>query len=171
MQGHIDIVQLLLDAGADMEATNDIGETPVKSGVLGQHVDVLRLLHQRGAAFSPADKIKCTLLSDAVLFNAHDCIQFLLELRLRADLKYFHGKTILHILAENSDRQTMEIFMGTPTTGFSRIDAEDVDSNGYTACEYLALREDEDAVKETFEALLCAINAARVLELESHATD
>lgn len=126
-------------------------------------------MHQRGAAFSLVDKIKCTALSDAVLFNAHDCIQFLLELRLIADLKYFDGKTILHIMAENSDRRTIEIFMGTPTTGFSRIDAEDVDNKGYTAREYLALRKDEDALKEIFEALLSAINAARLLELECHA--
>jgi ankyrin repeat protein len=84
-QGHAHIVELLLDAGADMEAPNDIGETSLRHAVIRNKVEVLKVLHERGAAFTMVDNIGCTAFHDAILMNAHECLHFILKLRVRVD--------------------------------------------------------------------------------------
>lgn len=84
-QGYAHIFELLLDAGADMEAPNDIGETSLRHAVIRNKVEVLKVLHERGAAFTMVDNIGCTAFHDAILMNAHECLDFILKLRVRVD--------------------------------------------------------------------------------------
>ncbi|KAL5317906.1 hypothetical protein ACEPPN_015008 [Leptodophora sp. 'Broadleaf-Isolate-01'] len=140
-----------------MEAQISLGETPLRHAVLGNHLEVVELLHERGAAFIPQDRISCTTLSDAGQFNAHAVLPFLLGLRMRVDLIYFSGKTVLHILAENSDVYTMQIFLDLAETGVGKIDVDHVDHKGYTTMEYIHLRSDADEVLEAFKRIISRI--------------
>src|SRR3990167_5297602 len=47
--GFIEIVNILLDAGADIEARNSYGFTPLLSAVEHNHIDTVNLLLARGA--------------------------------------------------------------------------------------------------------------------------
>jgi ankyrin repeat protein len=141
-QGHAHIVELLLDAGADMEAPNDIGETSLRHAVVRNKVEVLKVLHERGAAFTMVDNIGCTAFHDAILVNAHECLDF----RVRVDQKYLTtGQTALHLLAEHADLPTLKIFMGTARTGLGELDIAARDGKGLTALKYLNLRRDDDS--------------------------
>ena len=160
-QGHAHIVELLLDAGADMEAPNDIGETSLRHAVIRNKVEVLKILHERGAAFTMVDNIGCTAFHDAILVNAHECLDFILKLRVRVDQLYLTtGQTALHLLAENADLFTLKIFMGAAQTGLGELDIAARDGKGLTALKYLNLRHDDDSeFLNLFQLLLKRIEA------------
>jgi ankyrin repeat protein len=160
-QGHAHIVKLLLDAGANMEAMNDLLETPLRHAVVGNQVEVLKVLHERGAAFTMCDNIGCTAFHDAILVNSHPCLEFLLGLHVRVDQKYLtQGQTALHLLAENADFCTLEIFLNNAHTGLAGLDVAARDGKDFTALEYLNFRKDEE-FKNTFHLLLKQVDVAR----------
>ncbi len=48
--GHDDVVaEILVDAGFGMDALNCNFETPIRQAILLNHIEVVQLLHQRGA--------------------------------------------------------------------------------------------------------------------------
>ena len=53
LQGQLPQCRLLLDAGAQLEANNDIGYTPLMASIEGDHEDVIDLLLKRGANVNP----------------------------------------------------------------------------------------------------------------------
>jgi ankyrin repeat protein len=160
-QGHAHIVELLLDAGADMEAPNDIGKTSLRHVVIRNNVEVLKVLHERGAAFTMVDNIGCIAFHDAILVNAHECLDIILKLRVRVDQLYLTtGQTALHLLAENAYLFTLKIFMGGAQTGLGELDIAARDGKGLTALKYLNLRHDDDSeFLNLFQLLLKRIEA------------
>ena len=48
-EGHVEVVRLLLSAGADMEKFSTYGDTPLIYAARGGHVEVERLLLSAGA--------------------------------------------------------------------------------------------------------------------------
>lgn len=158
MQGHAHMIYLFLDSGADMEAINCVGETPLRHAVFLDHLEVVKLLHQRGAAFAPQDKWGSTAVHNAVLFNSHRSLRFLLQMKLRVDQKYYNGKTVLHLLAENADLETLETFS---KVNFSGVDLAGVDSRGRTALDCLRRRKDVEGLMQPFQALLARLESAK----------
>ena len=47
--GNVAAIAQLLDGGADVEATDDAGKTPLSAAAAGGHVEAVRLLLERGA--------------------------------------------------------------------------------------------------------------------------
>lgn len=161
-QGHAHTVKLLLDAGANMEATNDLLETPLRHAVVANQVAVLKVLHEHGAAFTMQDNIGCTAFHDAILVNSHECLEFLLGLHVRVDQKYLpQGQAALHLLAENADLRTLTIFLDNAHTGLGALDVSARDRKNFTALDYLSLRKNEDKFKDIFHLLLKRIDIAR----------
>ena len=54
--GHVEIVQLLLSAGADKDKADNNGWTPLIWAAGGGHVEIVRLLLAAGADKDKADK-------------------------------------------------------------------------------------------------------------------
>jgi ankyrin repeat protein len=76
----MNIVRLLLDHGAPLEARNNAGQTPLMMAALYGHVDTFRLLASRGAELDAADKRGRTALTFAARRGRLDAIvQFLVE--------------------------------------------------------------------------------------------
>jgi ankyrin repeat protein len=154
-----------------MESPNAILETPLRHAVIGSQVEVLKVLHERGAAFTVKDNIGCTAFHDAILVNAHECLDFLLGLRARVDQKYLTtGQTALHLLAEDADLRTLKIFLKQAHTGLGRLEITARDAKNFTALEYLNLRHDDDdsEFKNAFHLLLKKVEAAHSLSRPSH---
>lgn len=79
-EGHTEIVDLLLDAGADVNFTDCEGFTPLKQAVGGAHLDTVEHLLLRGADIHH----RCisdggsTVLHTAAAYGRVDCIRLLL---------------------------------------------------------------------------------------------
>ena len=94
VNGRLEVVRLLLDAGADLSLANGAGGTPLMVAAGRGHLEVLRLLLWRGAAVdavSPGDgwtafHIACTL-------NQADCAEALVRAGCDVGLKANNGET------------------------------------------------------------------------------
>lgn len=61
-RGNLDIVQLLIERGAELNALNSMGQTPLFLAVQGGHKDIANLLIERGAIVRIKDKFDKTPL-------------------------------------------------------------------------------------------------------------
>jgi len=157
--GYQAIAALLLDAGANIESTNGHLETPLRQAVLADHLEVARLLHERGAAFTTPDGLGTPSIHKAVWFNSHHVLRFLLGLQIKVDQKCFNGRTVLHILADSGDAQTMQIFLGVNLQSLAKVNFNDTDERGYTAMDYLMARKNSDELLQPFRKVLAHIKS------------
>jgi ankyrin repeat protein len=77
--GHLDIVNLLLDRGAHIEATDDLGRRPLLSAARYGRTAVVRQLLDRGADLNGGDWSDQTALSEAATEGHQDIIDLLLS--------------------------------------------------------------------------------------------
>jgi ankyrin repeat protein len=91
--GHMEIVNLLLEKGADVNLKDNFGTTPLKSAALNGHMRIVKLLLEKGADVNLTDKYDKTPLHWAV-FNGHmEIVNLLLEKGADVDLKDNFGNT------------------------------------------------------------------------------
>ena len=87
--GHTDVAQFLVDAGADLEATNNEGDRPLHLGAGAGNLIFLKLLLQ----VSQSSWQKCKILSQAgASLESTGC----------------NGNTALHCAAQNAEADVME---------------------------------------------------------------
>ena len=79
LKGYIKIVRVLLDTGADVNATDGAKKTPLHFAATKGHVDVAKVLIQNGADVNCVDKYKSTALHYAVLYGNVDTAKVLLQ--------------------------------------------------------------------------------------------
>src|SRR5262245_10374188 len=106
--GRADALRTLLDAGADVDARDEHGQTALMNASRDGHTEVVRLLIERGADLDHTAKYNLSALMLAVI-NGRDAIVGILadagaDLTIRGSgAPGFHGKTALD-LAVAADR-------------------------------------------------------------------
>jgi hypothetical protein len=89
-------------------------------------------------------------------------LEFLLGQYVRVDQKLLAtGQTALHLLAEDGDLRTMQIFLKGALTGLGSLDVAAHDGKNFNALDYLNLRENEDELKSLFDPLVKRIKDVR----------
>jgi uncharacterized protein len=144
---HLEVVAMLLDAGADLEAETTWGATPLQwAGVLGSRAagDVLRA---RGARLTLASAAGLGLLEALAAFaddgalspafvlacrNGHtDVARSLLDRGADIDARGFFGGTALHWAAVNGQAETIRFLLDAGADRSLRDDQFDSDALGW----------------------------------------
>ena len=96
-RGHIDIVLLLLNNGANVHATHEENNTSAfQYGVYKRHLDILKLLLERGVDINQQGWMGGTALHSCAMYGHMDILQFLINNGAMVNIFDKRGLTPLH---------------------------------------------------------------------------
>ena len=162
-EGSLPLVKKLVEAGADIDAIDNNGETALSNATYGKHSECALYLIQQGANLDIANGPNGD--GDAPIHMVSD-VPAVLQLLLTRGAEYTrtngYNRTILHCAASLVSAETIQILT---THGLKGIDTEIKDVDGKTARDLVEEREDDDEtgsdVKLRFYCLLDKIAAAK----------
>lgn len=131
-------LEALIDSGADVNARDLDGNTPLGCATLSNHAASAAFLLAHGADIDSQDLKGWTALLDAVDTNNHDVLRLLLLQGADITLALKTGDTVLHRAAERGDVATMEILS---TAGVGGVDVHAKNGDGFTARDLFEKRE------------------------------
>ncbi|KAK1752339.1 hypothetical protein QBC47DRAFT_69893 [Echria macrotheca] len=146
-QGYLDVVDTLLDHGADMNSQDIYGLTPLARAAQGGYERIVRTLLKRGALVDVADSIKRTPLihaatrGDSVIFAA------LLENAVDPDAQDHYGSTALSHAARHGHTAVVKLLLND-----ERVNVDSADMFGYTPIFYARQNGHNDTAKLLAEA-------------------
>jgi len=91
--GHVDVVRLMLEGGADAKRANAVQRTALHMAAWSGYLEVCRLLLDCGAKVDPQDKLKETPLHDAARQGHLSVVKLLVERGADVRVKNDYGMT------------------------------------------------------------------------------
>ena len=106
-----DVVRVLIDAGADIDAKNNYGCSPVHSACVSGTLDIVKMLVRAGAGVRATDNDGWTCLISAAFFGHIDIVRYLVglpevELNHRDTAKNY---TALHYAVEENHTEVTQV--------------------------------------------------------------
>ena len=132
-RGRTSVVSLILDKGADIDAEDEEGRTPLIRAVMNGHVDTVKLLLERRAHIEATFEAN-TVLMEAVMQNHEGIVKLLLENGAEKEAKNKSGHTALHLAAASAYVRVVQSLLDAG----ANIDA--TDNQGTTPLMSAALR-------------------------------
>lgn len=130
--GKSELVALLLDKGADINAKAKDGSTPLHLAVKRSHPAVVKLLFSRGANPSAKDQEGNSPLHIAAELFTPDMLKVLVDLGAMVNARNNENWTPLHLAANRGKREVVEYLLGVAA------DVNAVASNGWTPLKVAA---------------------------------
>lgn len=123
--GHIQIVKLLVNRGADVNSTTRTNSTPLRAACFDGHFEIVKYLVNNGADFEVANRHGHTCLMIACYKGHYRIAQYLLSLKANVNRRSAKGNTALHDCAESGSLEILKLLLEYGAT-------MDVDSYGMT---------------------------------------
>lgn len=101
--GKIEILKLLLKAGADFNMKDAYGDTPIHLAISEGHVEIVKLLIDAGIDINLKDYDGSTPLHSAANKDKKDIIKLLLNAGADVNIKDYYGQTPLHVAKDNDE--------------------------------------------------------------------
>ncbi|MBO4956888.1 MAG: ankyrin repeat domain-containing protein [Rickettsiales bacterium] len=143
--GHVDVVNALLEKKADVNAKNDYRETPLHWAARNGHVDVVNALLEKGADINAVNNNGYTPLQLAVFYEHVGIVNALLEKKADVNAKNNNGDTPLHLAAEKGNVNVVNALLE------KKADVNAVDENKITPLHLAAVNGHTDVVKVLLE--------------------
>jgi len=125
--GKPDIVEYLLDQGAEVDAAGFWGETPLMLAGYNGEAETVRLLVDAGASLTVGDRHDQTALHYAAWGNNPDTMLVLIDAGADLEQRNYLGETILLIAAHETNIEAIQVAID------AGADLEAVDDTGGTA--------------------------------------
>ncbi|XP_065164682.1 E3 ubiquitin-protein ligase MIB2 [Atheta coriaria] len=118
-QGHVAIVSLLIQAGADVNVRDNDGDTCLHYAAFGNQPEILDILIKAGANLDVANKGGCTALHIAAHKHPARAIQILLAAGADPNCTDCYGDTALHDAIGKDSKQVIELLCAAAGTDFT----------------------------------------------------
>ncbi len=106
--GRVDIARMLLDAGADVNSRDDLGDTPLSAAAGEGHIDMMRLLLHRGAKVADAGG-HSEALCEAATSDKREAVAFLLAHGAKPNQTVVGGGSLLLELERDGRHEVAEM--------------------------------------------------------------
>ena len=144
-EGQSQVLELLLEKDADVDAKDEYGQTPLLWAAWNGHEAVVKLLLEKGAELETEDSSGQTPLLWAA-WNGHEAVvKLLLEKGAELETKSSYGQTPLLWAARNGHEAVVKLLLE------KGAELETKDSSGRTPLSYAALKGHEAVVKLLLE--------------------
>ena len=122
--GHKEIVQLLLDRGAETDAKDNDGQSPLWNAASNGNKEIVQLLLDGGAEIDAKNEYGQSPLWNAACKGHKEIVQLLLDRGAEIDAKYNDGQLLLWWAAWNGHKEIVQLLLDRG----AEIDAKDNDS-------------------------------------------
>ncbi len=145
-QGHTQIATVLLDAGANVNATNLRGGTSLMYAVVSGNPETVRILLIRGANINQAGSNGWTALMIAAAKGRKEIAQILLDHGSEVNVRDMYGWTPLMRAAYEKRPGVVGILLK-----HQQVDVNAVDDRGETALHHVATHGDVEIAQQLIE--------------------
>jgi ankyrin repeat protein len=104
--GKLEMIKLLIEFGAEIDATNPEGWTALQAVIKAQSVECAKILLTCGATLGYISKNGHSALTTAIIYNSHAVLKLLID---RSHAGHQKGLQLLPIIAWSADAETMSI--------------------------------------------------------------
>ncbi|KAL2743082.1 protein fem-1 CG6966-like isoform X1 [Vespula maculifrons] len=138
--GHIELVKLLVQRGANVNSTTKTNSTPLRAACFDGHFEIVRFLVKNGADIEMANRHGHTCLMIACYRGHIDIAKLLLAWNADVNRKSVRGNTALHDCAESGSLEILKLLVQHGAQ-------MDVDSYGMTPLLAAAVTGNTDIVE------------------------
>ena len=107
----VEIGQILIDAGADVNKIDAIGQTPLMDASYNGYLDFVKLLLDNSAVINNSCDLGYTPLHYSVLSENHELVKYLLENGANPHTKNKYSRTPLEIAKDESIKELLRKYM------------------------------------------------------------
>lgn len=152
-RGNLELVQTLINAGADPNIKNNSGQTALMRLNEESSAEIVHALLDAGAKVNHKDEDRDTALHVAAALEKTEILQALLDAGAKVNARNKDGKTALMVAAEAGQLENVRALL------WAGADAGRKDSDGATALKYareIENEQDDTHIKEQIIGLLIA---------------
>ena len=160
----VDMIDLLVDAGIDVDVRDSDGETPLLNAIFSGRASHARRLIELGANFNASNfSSRDSAIHFAVAFDRHETISLLLERGADYTALNADGHNIAHVAARSAGTETISVLAKSKLV---KLDVSVRCKHGKTPAEYLSERsimaESEQGLHAEFEKFMSSIPMSEV---------
>lgn len=158
--GLAEIVKLLLQFGAEIDAYNPEGQTALHAAVITQNVECAGILLESGGSLGDVARNGRTPLTIAITHNIHVVLKLFLDWRYEHVIAaHIQGPQVLAIIAEHADAEMMSIIASSLPLKLSLDSGRDSFAAGRKTLRQR--RDYDEKLNHAFEELLSSIAMAK----------